>query len=111
MKPCALVLLLSAAALHAGPRTSTNYSLTADTADGGGRRTSSASYTNDGSVGGIAGLAAVAAPAETVKHGYIGQLYEIAGLMLSATPVTTVNEGGTLQLAPRNSSTMRRRSR
>ena len=41
----------------------------------------------------------MSAPAETAKSGYIGQLYEVAGLVVNATPVTTVNEGGTLQLS------------
>ncbi|NCF94033.1 MAG: hypothetical protein GWQ05_24180, partial [Verrucomicrobiaceae bacterium] len=40
----------------------------------------------------------VASPAETAKHGYIGQLYEVTGLQISASP-TTVNEGATRQLS------------
>ena len=86
------------ASLHAGPRTSPSYAILTDNADTGGRRATSASYTNDGSAGGVAGLSTVAAPAETAKHGYIGQLYDVTGLLLSATP-TTVNEGGTLPLS------------
>ncbi len=85
-------------AAHAGPRTSTNYAVATDTADAGGKRTTSASYTNDGSVGGVAGLSTVAAPAETLKAGYAAQLYDATGLTLSASPLT-VNETATLQLA------------
>ena len=89
---------LLAAAAHAGPRTSANYAVLADTADTGGRRTTSASYTNDGSLGGVAGLATVAAPAATAKSGYIGQLFEVTGLTLTAAALN-VNEGATDQLA------------
>jgi len=95
-----LVILasLTAASVHAGPRSSTNYAILTDATNIGGRRATSASYTNDGSAGGIAGISTVAAPAETVKHGYIGQLYEVTGLLLSAAP-TTVNEDATRQLS------------
>jgi hypothetical protein len=58
----------------------------------GGKRTSGASYTNDGSVGGVAGSSDVASPVEASKGGYIGQLYEITGLTLTAAALN-VNEG------------------
>ena len=102
-KPRASSLLLFqltcfAVTLHAGPRTSTNYTIATDTADRGGRRATSVSYTNDGSAGGITGLSTVAAPAETAKHGYIGQLYDVTGLTLSAASLN-VNESTTDQFA------------
>ena len=97
MKLPALFILLSAAAAHAGPRASANYSIATDTLDTGGRRTTSASYTNDGSAGGIIGISSVAAPAETAKHGYIAQLYEPTGLSITAAS-PTVNETATDQL-------------
>ena len=90
--------LLQAHIVFAGARSSTNYSITSDTADAGGKRATSANYTNDGSAGLIAGVSTVASPAEVVKSGYIGQLYDITGFVLSASP-TTINEGGTLQLS------------
>ena len=93
-----LLLALSVATVHAGPRTSANYGILTDGLNDGGKRASSSAYTNDGSVGGITGISTVAAPAEIAKSGYIGQLYEVAGLVLNAAPLT-VNEGGTLQLA------------
>ncbi len=96
--PILLAAVLAPALSFAGPRTSTNYTIATDTADAGGKRTTSANYTNDGSAGGVAGISTVAAPAETAKHGYLGQLYDVTGLVLNATP-TTVNEGGTLQLS------------
>jgi len=90
-------MLAGAGIAHAGPRASASYSGPTDTIDAGGARTTSANYTNDGSLGGIAGLSTVAVPAETAKSGYIGQLYEVVDLQLAATPAT-VNEGGTRQL-------------
>ncbi len=93
----ALFLALLTAAAQAGPRTSASYTVPTDTADAGGKRTISASYTNDGSIGGIAGLSTVAAPAEIAKHGYIGQLYDVTGLTLTAASLN-VNETATVQL-------------
>ena len=98
MKKNLVLFAALTAAAHAGPRTSANYTIATDTADTGGKRTTSASYTNDGSVGGVAGLSTVAAPAETAKSGYIGQLYEVTGLTLTAASLN-VNETATLQLA------------
>ena len=94
----ALLLALAATAAQAGPRTSANYTVATDTADAGGKRATSANYTNDGSVGGIAGLSTVAAPAETAKSGYIGQLFDVTGLTLTAATLN-VNETATDQLA------------
>jgi hypothetical protein len=68
------------------------------TIDGGGGRRISASYVNDGSVGGIAGLSTVALPSETAKHGYVAQLGDVVGLSITATP-PSVNEGGSSQLS------------
>ncbi|MBL9132125.1 MAG: hypothetical protein JNG86_13060, partial [Verrucomicrobiaceae bacterium] len=94
-----LLLLLSmlATVLHAAPRGSTSYSVPADSADSGGRRATSVSYTNHGSAGGITGVSSVPSPSETARAGYIGQLYEVTALQLAATPAT-VNEGATRQL-------------
>jgi len=92
-----ILLLLGSA--HAGPRTSANYSITTDTADAGGLRTTSANYTNDGSTGAVSGLSTVASPVEFVKSGYVGQLYDVTGLVVNAGGATTVNETATLQLA------------
>ncbi|HCN75591.1 MAG TPA: hypothetical protein DIT13_00175 [Verrucomicrobiales bacterium] len=89
--------MLLAATANAGPRTSASYTITADTVSHGGTRTTSAAYTNDGTAGGIVGISIVTTPAETAKHGYIGQLTEVTALQLAASP-TTVNEGTTRQL-------------
>jgi hypothetical protein len=95
----ALVALVTAAA-HAGPRTSANYSIITDTNDGGGARSTSATYTNDGSAGAITGLATVSSPEVVARNGYAGQLYDVTALVLNSASVTnSVNETATLQLA------------
>jgi hypothetical protein len=95
IRSCLLLFALLAAA-QAPPRGSANYSVAADSvADGS--RSGSAGYTNDGSMGDIGGLSSAASPAKSAKTGYVGQLYEISALQVSA-PSLTVNEGGTLQL-------------
>jgi hypothetical protein len=72
--------------------------VTTSTIDGGGLRTTSASYTMDGSVGGVGGISTVASPPETAKAGYIGQLTEVVSLTATGTPYS-VNEGNTSQLS------------
>jgi hypothetical protein len=94
-----LFTLACAVTVHAGPRSSANYTLATDTTDAGGTRASSAAYTHDGSVGGVVGISAVSTPAETAKHGYLGQLYEVTGLALSSDPPAEVDEEATAQLA------------
>ena len=94
---CIALLLAFTATVQADLRTSTDYTVAADTADAGGQRATSSAYTIDGSVGGIVGISTVADPAKTAKHGYIGQLYEVTGLQISASP-TTVDEGATRQI-------------
>lgn len=67
-----------------------------NTIDGGGKRTTSATYTMDGSVGGIGGISS--ASPDTAKNGYIGQLSEVTGLSVTGIPAI-VNEGATSQLS------------
>ena len=97
MKTNLVLFLALTFAAHAGPRTSASYSITTDTTATGGRRTTSASYTHDGAAGAVAGLSTVAAPAETVKHGFIGQLTDATGVTLTASSLQ-VGEGASLQL-------------
>ena len=87
----------AAIGLQAAPRTSLNYSIVTETSDIGGKRTTSASYTNDGSAGLIAGISTVASPSESAKHGYIAQLFDVAGFTVNALP-STVNEGAARQV-------------
>lgn len=94
----ALFLLIPAASLNAEPRTSTSYTAPATVTNASGSRATTLSYTNDSSLGGFGGIATAAAPAQTLKTGYIGQLHDATALQLSAaTP--TLAEGGTDQLA------------
>lgn len=94
----ALLSLLQAPAASA-QRASANYAIVGDTADLGGAASSSASYRQAGSVGGPGGRTA-AANATVVRAGYLGQLFEVTGLSLSA-PAAHVAEGATLPLAAR----------
>ncbi len=89
--------LLLPALAWAGSRTSANYRVPADTADAGGRRATSAAYSNVGSVGGIGGVGTAPAPATVAKHSYVGQLYDVTSLALSANP-SPVNEVAVTQL-------------
>ncbi len=86
------------AAVHADPRSSANYTQPAEVSDAGGRRTTSATYANDGSVGFVTGISIAAAPAQTAKAGYIGQLYDVTGLALTSD-APEVEETKRLQLA------------
>jgi hypothetical protein len=92
----ALASLLPLAAA-AGPVSSANYSIAANSIDAGGGAATSAAYRNDGCLGGVVGVSTVASPVESARHGYIGQLYQIASIMVSANP-TNVDEGATRQL-------------
>jgi hypothetical protein len=96
---CLIILTIACTvAVQGAPRSSANYSLATESNDSGGQRAVSTSYTNDGSAGLIAGLATVSTPAETAKAGYIGQLYEITSLAVTASSAS-VNETATRQLA------------
>ena len=83
--------------LNAGPRSSANYTITADTADAGGLRTTSASYTNHGSAGAVTGISNSSSQAFAAKAGYIGQLYDVTGFVVNA-PAPNLNENTQLQL-------------
>ena len=83
--------------LHAGPRSSSSYTVPTDTTDTAGAHATSSSYSSDASLGGITGISTAASPAETARSGYIGQLYQVTGLQLIATPAT-INENSTRQL-------------
>ncbi len=94
---CGLAFAAVATLASAAPRSSANYEITAEIADLAGQRMTSANYTNDSSVSAVTGISTVSAPPQIAKHGYAGQLYEVQGLAVTATP-STVNETGTTQL-------------
>ncbi len=95
--PFYYLLPVAASFASAGDRSSTSYAIAADTNDAGGQRTGSASYTNHGSAGNLAGISTAASPSETLKAGYIAQLYEVVGFALSDAH-SSVPESSTLQL-------------
>lgn len=92
----AVLIALTLGSAEAG--TSTNYSTNPQVIDAGGQGAASANYTADGSVGGVAGVASATSPDAIAKQGYAGQLYEISGVTVAATPAT-LNEGETRQLS------------
>ena len=86
------------AALHAESRSSADYAIPAETFDAGGETAACASYGCSSSMGGIVGTVTASAAGETANQGYLAQLPATTGLSLT-TPVATVNEGASLQVA------------
>ena len=70
----------------------------AEILDGSGHGATSTSYTHNGSLGGITGISNVAAPVQTAKAGYLGQLTEVVGLQVSAASLS-VEETASHQLS------------
>jgi len=66
--------------------------------DVGGQRAGSTHYTADQSLGGIVGISTVASPLETARHGYIGQLTEVAAFAV-LIETNAVDEGDSQQLS------------
>lgn len=106
MKTSHLVWFLTGLAgqLHAEPRTSANYSISADTLDAGGGPAASVSYKENASLGTISGVASASDPVHLLKAGFLARLYDATGVQL--VPATgglaadyAVSEGGTLQFA------------
>jgi hypothetical protein len=87
-----LIFGMTAAALDGA-----NYVVSADTVDSGGQHATSADYTMDGSVGGIDGVSSNATPVVTARNGFIGQLYEVVSIVVTATP-SSVSATATAQL-------------
>jgi hypothetical protein len=92
----AAVLYLSHAS-YAGSRTGESYTVTTEIVDGGGGRSAGGLYTNTGSIGsgGISSGEGVVG-----RHGFAGQLYDVAGLELLASP-GNVPEEETTRLSAR----------
>jgi hypothetical protein len=67
------------------------------TLDGGGQSTTSPNYTMSGSVCGISGISTAVSPPVTVRQGYIGQLYNVTSLVVTAIPAP-VSEDSNSQL-------------
>lgn len=100
MKITLLSIAVAGAIIASAPaetRSSADYALTTETLDTGGRRVSGTNYSADSSIGAIAGLSTAPTPPETLRSGYVGQLYDQVSLSIAASP-TNVNEGTTRQL-------------
>lgn len=95
-----LIAALLPTLASAATRASARYSMTTEIVDAGGRKATSASYANDGSIGGFGGISTAAAPEETAKHGYVGQLYDSKVLTVTCNPAL-LNEGAAGQLSAR----------
>ncbi len=65
------------------------------TLDAGGGWSAAGNLTLHGSLGGFGGISAIAAPEQTVRHGYLGQLTEITALALDADPSEVEEEAAT----------------
>jgi hypothetical protein len=84
---------------RADTRSSASYSVATEGFDAGGNLLSSASYSVKGSSAGlIVAIGSVVNPSITNKSGYVGQLYEVQGLSVTASP-SSVNETATTQLS------------
>ena len=95
MKAASLLLLGLAVNAIAAGQSSANFNVLGNSVDGGGLRATSASYSNDGSLGGIGGLVTTRSSQETDRTGYAGQLFEMMAFTL-LTPNTNVNEGASI---------------
>ena len=72
-----LLILTITLPLHAGPRTSANYTLAPDSLDSAGGRAASADCTHDGLLGAIGGISVSPSQETVVKAGFTGALYDI----------------------------------
>jgi len=83
-------------AAHAIPRLSTDYTLAPESTNGGGGRTESDDYLNEGGLGEIGGFSTAAPPPVAVTGGFVGAL-EVVGIIPSVTtfPATGTTATGT----------------
>ena len=83
--------------VHAEPRSSATFKIAHEVVDGGGGRSASTNFENNGSIGGaVVGLAA--AGPFLAKNGFTGQLYDVRNLQVTDAASRQIAEGGTLQL-------------
>ena len=74
-------------------RTSTNYVIQTDTVDSGGNKATSTDYTMNDSINDIGGISAAVSPPATVNSGYVGQLYQVVGLVVLVGPIPSPDPG------------------
>jgi hypothetical protein len=90
-------VLVGAALLALAASANAQYGIAAEINDSGGGASANAAYTNNGSIGTIGGTATASSPVEFVKSGFVGELYNVAGLQVTA-PATSVDGGLEFQL-------------
>ena len=90
-------LIATHSAAQAGIRSSGDYSIIADSLDGGGIRITGANYDNAGCLGELGGVLTNSSSDNVVKDGYAGQLLDATNIMITADP-STLNEGNSGQL-------------
>jgi hypothetical protein len=90
------IIALTTAA-SAQTRSSAHYSITADSVNSAGTTATSAHFTASGHAGTVAATSSSAG--EVSKSGFLGQIYDVTGLTLTAAQ-NTVAENGTRQLTP-----------
>lgn len=96
------VLCAICGSTFAGSRSSANYSIPADSIDAGGGLAQSANYSVNGNAVGEFGAgqsAVVASAAYSGKNGFVGELYDIVALSITAPPSNNLDEGASRQLA------------
>lgn len=102
MKPQAILLAalgyaVFICAASASPRNSAHYSIDMDSIDQGGGMLVSADYSINASINDSGATASESASGYVVKGGYIGQLFDVVGVIPTAS-ASNIGEGLTLQL-------------
>jgi hypothetical protein len=91
--PLVALLLATSATALADTRSSANYDISTDTLDGGGQPTTGGNYSMSGDITGIGGISGSVSPTVTLNSGYIGQLYQVVGLVILVGPIPTPDPG------------------
>ena len=76
-------VLVGAALLALAASANAQYGIAAEINDSGGGASANAAYTNNGNIGTIGGTATASSPVEFVKSGFVGELYNVAGLQVT----------------------------
>lgn len=90
-------ILLGASLVQAQTGSSANYTTTTTVLDSGGQKTSSANYTNDGSIGAVGRFTAFGA--YNSRGGFPGQLFELTNVLAVNLAPPTIGETLSRQLA------------
>ena len=93
-----LLLPLIVSFAIAGEGTSANYVILTESADHGGKRTTSANYTQDGSAGSISGTSSDGSGTVVTKSGYVAQLDSDALVVLSVVSRKVHGGSGTFDI-------------